>query len=171
MKCDRLLPLLLEAAENRENELSATDRQRLRAHLAECAACRQAIAEQRAVRNTLTARADADPPPDLAAQVVARLATGASWSDVFQWRTWTLRLAPVAAVLGLVALTGGGGVSESSEPAGLADLTESWAFVESELDARPAFTLLGRDDVSGGDLLEAVLSAEPDDLPIVGNSL
>lgn len=170
MKCETLLPLVLEAVENRDERLSATDREQLRAHLAECVACREAIAEQRVVRNMLAARVDAEPPPNFAAHVVARMARGASWSELFAWRTWTLRLAPVAAVL-LVLAFAGGETSESSQPEGLADLTESWAFVELDFDSRPAFTLLGENDVSGGELLEAVLSAEPDDVPVAGDSL
>ena len=171
MDCDTLLPLVLQAAENREHELSAPDQERLTTHLAACAECRRAVDDQRAVRSVLTARVDAEPPSDLASRVLSQVNTGASWTELFRWRTWTLRLAPVAAALVLWAVTIGGGASESSQSVGLSDITESWAFTEPEIDARPAFTLLGQDDVSGGELLDAFLSAEPDDVPIVGDSL
>ena len=170
MNCDTLLPLVLEAAENREHQLSAADRERLSTHLAECSHCRQTVDEQRDVRNVLTARVDAEPSRDFAARVSAEVTATVSWTELLRWRTWTLRLAPVAAALVVLALTAGGS-TESSEPARLADLTESWAFTGLEVDTRPAFTLLGQDDVSGGELLDAVLSAEPDDVPIVGDSL
>jgi hypothetical protein len=42
-----------------------------------------------------------------------------------------------------------------------AELAESWAFGDDE--APPAFTLWGQEDVAGDLLLDAILSAEPDD--------
>lgn len=170
MTCDPLIPLLLYAAEAREAELSAADRQQLRVHLEECVHCRQALDEQRAVRSRVAARPDAEPPPDFVGRIVAKAATETSWSELVRWRTWTLRLTPVAAALVIVALAGADGDTSFSETDELASLIDSWAFAGAEIDARPAFTLLGQAGVGGDELLEAVLSAEPDDLPVVEDS-
>ena len=168
MSCEHWLPMLLQAAEDGLDAMSASERDTLRAHLAQCAECREALEAQRVVRMALTSREDAVVPHGFAARVVAQTGVDSSVIDVFRWRTWTYRLAPVAAGLLLFGVVTARNASQAVEPVGLSDLTEVWAFGEQDADARPAFTILGQDDVSGNVLLDAILSAEPDEPLTVG---
>ena len=163
MSCDTWLPMLLVAAEDRLDELDVTERDRLTAHLARCTDCRDALDEQRAVRAVLTTRRDAPVPAGFATRVAAQVTIDSSWIDLLQWRTWSFRLAPLAAGLLLVAAVTARSASSANEAAGLADLAEVWAFGGQGTDAQPAFTILGQDGMSGDILLDTILSAEADD--------
>ena len=163
MSCDTWFPMLLVAAEDRLDELDVTERDRLTAHLARCTDCRDALDEQRAVRAVLTARRDAQVPAGFAARVAAQVTVDSSWIDLLQWRTWSFRLAPLAAGLLLVAVVTARSASSASETAGLSDLAEVWAFGGQGTDAQPAFTTLGQDGMSGDMLLDTILSAEADE--------
>lgn len=163
MSCDTWLPILLVAAEDRLDELDVTDRDRLAAHLARCADCRDALDEQRAVRAVLTTRRDAPVPAGFATRVAAHVTVGSSWIDLLQWRTWSFRLAPLAAGLLLVAAATTRSAPSAGEAAGLSDLAEVWAFGGQGSDTQPAFTILGQDGISGDMLLDTILSAEADD--------
>ena len=172
MSCERWYATLARVSDDADadadamGELDPQTRQALTDHLAGCRDCREALDEQRTVRRLLTSRVDARPPTGFAERVVSRLDTGPSWMDALRWRTWTYRLAPVAAGLLVFAVvttwatTPTGNATETTD--GLPDLAESWAFGEQDVDARPAFTLWGRDDVTPDMLLEALLSVEPD---------
>jgi anti-sigma factor RsiW len=86
-----------------EGTLDASSRERLEAHAATCAGCRRALDEQAAVKRML-----ADLPPvvvsrGFAARVRERVEQRPWWMPAGNWRLWTLRLAPVAALLTLLA--------------------------------------------------------------------
>ena len=162
MSCETFLPALLEAAADGLDEVSASDRDGLMRHLEQCAECRLALEEQRAVRTALVSRVDAQPPVGFVARVLSEVDAGPSWVDMLRWRTWTVRLAPVAAGLLLLGLVTARNTPDTTQSVvGLSELAESWAF--GEQGTTPVFTLWGQDDVAGDLLLDAILSAEPDE--------
>ena len=173
MSCEAWRPLLTQAAENRLDGLNATDQKSLTVHLAQCPECRDALDDQRAVREALSTRGDAPVPAGFAGRVASVVSVGAAstsavdvapaWVEMLRWRTWSYRLAPLAAGLLLFGVVTARSASESGESVGLSDLAESWAFGAQDMDARPAFTVWGQGDVGGDALLDAVLSAEPDE--------
>lgn len=174
MNCERWLPALMEAADDRLDDVSRSDRDGLMAHLEDCAACRLALQEQRAVRDALTTRADAEVPAGFTARVLSAvdLAPSSSWVDMLRWRTWTYRLVPVATGLLLLGLVTARSTPTQADSAaesavGLSELAEAWAFGEE--GTTPAFTLWGQENVAGGLLLDAILSAEPDETLAEGN--
>ena len=171
MSCDAWLPTLVQAAEDRLDELSAADRDTLLAHLATCAECRLALEEQRAVKEVLTARADAAVPPGFATRVVSSVDVGVAWVDMLRWRTWSYRLVPVATGLLVFGLVTARSTLEPGESVELSELADAWAFGEESADTRAAFTLLGQEDVSGDVLLDTILSAEPDEALAAGDPL
>ena len=164
----------MEAADDRLDDVSRSDRDGLMAHLEDCAACRLALQEQRAVRDGLTTRADAEVPAGFTARVLSAvdLAPSSSWVDMLRWRTWTYRLVPVATGLLLLGLVTARSTPTQADSAaesavGLSELAEAWAFGEE--GTTPAFTLWGQENVAGGLLLDAILSAEPDETLAEGN--
>ena len=169
MRCEKYLPALLEAADDRLDALDAGERERLDAHLRGCAACRLALAEQRATRMALAARPAALAPAGLASRVVATVRADPHWMDLLHWRMWALRLAPVAAALLLMA-----GFALRAAPApdaaasGVRQLADVWTYGASEGGALPAYALLGQDDVGGELLLDTILSTAPDETLAVG---
>ena len=170
MSCDRYLPLLLLAADDRLDSLEAPERDDLRAHLAGCPRCRQAVSDQHEVAAALRQRGDAPIPTGFAERVVARLDTAGGWVDLLRWRIWTYRLAPVAAVLMLLAYVtvpdDAGSAAASARP----ELAEAWAF-DTEHDTLPAFALLGQENVSGDVLLDVILSTDADERLAAGDTL
>lgn len=97
--CREFESLLVRAA---DGALEAGDQAALNTHLRECAACRAALADQRAVRDALSARPPLRAQPDFAIRVEAAIEADRSWLDRLDFRTWTWRLVPVAAALSLV---------------------------------------------------------------------
>lgn len=133
----------------------------LEAHLDGCPACREAAGGQRDVAALLAARPDAAPPLGFATRVMAHLDAPPTWLDVINWRRWTVRLAPVAAALLVVAAVGLGR-AEAVEPIEFSELVTDWVG-EDDAAAPPGFSLLWQGEVSGDVLLEAVLTASPDE--------
>ncbi len=163
MSCEEWWPLLVRAAENRPDALEPEDEIRLAAHLDRCDDCRALLAEQRIVRRALAARTAAPVPPGFAARVLAELDSAPHWTELLAWRTWTCRLAPVAAGLLAVAFIIGRGAGASSLPAGVPEVAAAWVAGEPDAGGMPAFALLGQEGVDGDRLLEALLSTEPDE--------
>ena len=96
----------------------------LATHLESCVGCRQAVAEQAAVKKALGELPLASVSADFAARVRARVAPP-RWMDFANWRVWTLRLVPVAALLAwLAVLPAQGDSSESTQS--LAGVIDSW---------------------------------------------
>src|SRR5690349_19426172 len=110
--CDSMVGLILASV---DGTLDPSSQVRLEAHAAGCAGCRGALEEQAAVRHML-----ADLPPvavsrGFAARVRERVEQRPWWMPAGNWRLWTLRLTPIAALLTFFAVlplrsdaTGGG---------------------------------------------------------------
>ncbi len=94
--CQSMARSILESV---EGTIGREDRERLTAHVTECAACRAALAEQVAVKQWLMELPWPDVSPGFAARVRMRLTDTPAWLEVANWRGWTLRLAPLAALL------------------------------------------------------------------------
>lgn len=169
MTCDRWLPMLLLAAEGRLDELDAVERDGVTAHLAECPQCREALKDQRVVAEALKRRGDAPVPTGFLARVVSLVGRRVRWADQLSWRTWTVRLVPVAVGLLLLAFVAAPERSDSTTTVGLPELVNAWAFGTDGSDALPAFALLGQENVSGDELLDVILSNEPDEPITVGD--
>lgn len=99
-ECEPFVPLILRSA---DGALDPAPRAELEAHVASCADCRRALAEQTAVSRVVGEVGLGPVPRDFAARVRARVTPPPSVLDLINWRAWTLRLAPLAAVLALVA--------------------------------------------------------------------
>jgi predicted anti-sigma-YlaC factor YlaD len=104
LQCDAAQRLIARAA---GNDAGSPE---LDAHLAECAPCRQAFAEQQQVALMLAGRAPAPVPPGFAARLSARLDAESRPGvlDLADWRAWTAGLAPLAAALVVAAYLGVG---------------------------------------------------------------
>ena len=128
-----------------DRAIQASDRVALDAHVASCDACRQSWAGQEAVASVLRSRRPSPVPPGFAARVASRLAEGSGWLGLAEWRTWTLCLAPVMAIVAIaVALT-----------IGRTTVTPS-TVEESTLD--PATTLMTSTGMSGDALVDLALT-------------
>ena len=165
MNCDEARPFIVRDADGTVDGPTGEARDRaVRLHLAACSACRDVRDAQRAVRVALAARPNRGTPPDFAARVMAKLEPTGSWLDAVDWRAWTLRLAPVATALFLVAAVGlrTSGPPDAPQPIEFVDLVTAWGD-DAPTDARPAFMLLSGVDVAADALLDVVLTADPDD--------
>ena len=150
--CERMLSLIVRAA---DGSLAAADQAQLNAHTASCEACRSALAAQTDVARLLGEIPFDDAPRGFAARVRARIEPRAGVLDLANWRAWTLRLAPVAAMLGvLVWLPGSSAVSATSVSAAI----DAWAGGDSP---QAASALVISDAVDGDDLLAWALEAPP----------
>ena len=98
--CERFVPLIVRSA---DGTLDRAARDVLETHLASCAECRRALAEQSAVSRAIGALPPERAPRDFAARVRAKVTPTPGVLDLVNWRTWTLRLAPAAALLALLA--------------------------------------------------------------------
>ena len=136
--CESMVGLILASV---EGTLDPSARARLDAHAATCAACRRELDEQAAVKRML-----ADLPPvavsrGFAARVRERVEQRPWWMPAGNWRLWTLRLAPIAALLAIFAVlplrgdaTGAGTVTTTAPVSAL----ESWATAAFEAGANAA---------------------------------
>lgn len=155
--CDDLIPALLRAADGTLAQLPERERARLDAHLATCAACTEALADQRAMRQALSALAEEPVTSHAGVRVMAELreqaraSGGSTWIDALDWRRWTWRLVPVAAALALVT-------ANLVRPAATAETT-----TEVVSEALPVSSALMTGDVTGDDLLSLLLNAGADE--------
>ena len=174
MNCDAWVPMLVLAGEDRWDEIPRVDRDALSTHLSTCAACRQALDDQQLVSRLLACRDDAPVPAGFVERVRSSMDVGTApaiasprdigtrWIDVVRWQVWSYRLAPLAAGLLIFALATAGNDADSQLDVGLPELTASWAFGDEDATRQPAFTVWGRDDVTSHELLDTILSVEPD---------
>ena len=158
MLCDEAGPLLLRRLEGR---LEPDEGQSLERHLEQCETCRETLDVQRRVAAVLSSRPVAEVPLGFAGRVMANLEPVPGWLDALNWRVWTFRLAPVAAALLVVAALGFG-PTEAAEPLEFSDLVAEWV-VEEDAEGLPAVSLLWQEEVTDDALLEAVLTADPDE--------
>jgi len=120
------------------------------AHLASCDVCRAELDAQTAARRVLAARAIV-PVRDLSAAIRATLENERPWIERLNWRRLSLRVAPIAAALTLVALflVRTADTTPAGADAVTADPTVASALYSGE--------------VSEDQLLGLLLSARPDD--------
>ncbi len=159
MHCDDFIPLLVR---RREGTLSEADRATIERHLAGCAGCRDAAAAQDQVAATLAARPDAEPAASFAARVSARIAEESGWFGVADWRWLSVRLAPVAALLLVLA---GVFIERQNQPAQTASLSgvvETWANTSADRTGVPVTAVLWEPAASEDSVLLTVLTAPPD---------
>lgn len=138
------------------------DRQaRLTAHLTTCGECRALLAEQRDVRAMLMAR-PVVAVRDLSAQIRATLEAERPWIDRLNinWRVWSLRVAPVAAALAIVAVVLVRSVDISTP--GTAAIDSTVATVATD-DSQSVASALWSGEVSEDTLMSLFLRANPDD--------
>ena len=120
------------------------------AHLTACAVCRDQLAAQTAARRILVAR-PIDPARDLSAAIRATLEAERPWIEQLNWRRLSLRVAPIAAALTLVALFLVRTADTTATPA------------ESTATDHTVASALYSGEVSDDQLLSLFLSARPDD--------
>lgn len=163
--CDDLIPLILRAV---DDTISPADRATLDAHLSTCAACAEALADQRAMRTSLAALAADTPVTHVGARVLATLRAEAdsrtrdSWADLLDFRRWTWRLVPVALVM---AMATAGVATSTAGAANTSDPTSTTGTVSSSTTGTTysmASSVLLADDVSGADVLSLLLNASAD---------
>lgn len=127
-----------------------TNERDVMAHLASCDACRDQLDAQTVARRVLVARPIA-PVRDLSAAIRATLENEQPWIERLNWRRLSLRVAPIAAALTLVALflVRTADTSITSADTSTSDPTVASALWSGEVD----------DD----QLLTLFLTAHPDD--------
>jgi anti-sigma factor RsiW len=134
------------------NTLDDVTRAAIESHLDTCATCRTALETQRTVAAVLRTRPSDSVSPEFTARLAARLDAMSGWFGIADWRAWTLRLAPLAAVLALALFLG----SESGTQATVT--LEEWTV--GGTDASSSVSLLWRSDVSSEALMESMLTGE-----------
>ena len=158
MNCEEAHAAILRGVESGSTESGSSE---VSDHLSSCADCRAAMEDHRRVMSVLTTRPDAPVPLGFATRVVATLGSDQGWLDALNWRLWTYRLAPVAAALLLVSvLTLAPATSRT--PMEFAQLVDEWA-ADDNADAVPMFSVFWQQDMSEDELLETVLTADPDE--------
>lgn len=125
--CEPLIPLILRSADGAR--LSDSEQAELDAHVTACSECRAALRDQTAVRHLLREVELTPAPRDFASRVRERAAPGTNLIDLFNWRAWTLRLAPLAALLALIAWypTGAASPTTSDTNQTLPAALDEWA--------------------------------------------
>ena len=155
--CAAFTALLVRVA---DDSASAQERAQLDAHLATCASCAAALADQRDVHTWLNAQPIGGASLGFDARVMAAIRADADgrvrgWLDSLDFRRWTWRLVPVAAALALVAVT----MSQTDTP----QTGTSESATASDTDSLPVSSALWSDSVSGSSLLSLMLTASADD--------
>jgi hypothetical protein len=150
LSCEDAHRLIARAADGDE----IAESEGLDVHLESCALCRSALAEQRMVATILRSRPAQSPSPDFASRLARRLDGVSGWLGIVDARVWTFRLAPVAAVLALVAILGSG----SSRTQRSMQTLEEWA--RSSLDSKSGASMLWQQDVNAESVLEVMATGK-----------
>ena len=129
--------------------LDGVAHQDLTAHLEQCASCRSALETQRVVAAWLRTRPADHVSPDFTARLAARLDDVSGWFGLADWRVWTLRLAPLAAMLALAIVLG----SESTTPTSVT--IEDWTVGDTS-----TASLLVQENITSESLIETMLTGE-----------
>lgn len=156
--CDDLIPALVRAAEGSLDVLPAEERARLQAHLATCAACTEALADQTSMRQALTMMAAEPVNTFVGSRVMANLRSEApapTWLEVLDWKRWTWRLVPVAAVLAIAVGSVAANTSTATNTTEEADASDATY-------SMPASSTLVTGEVGGNDLLSLLLNSTAD---------
>jgi len=155
-ECEPFVSLILRSA---DGTLAPEARAMLDAHLASCADCRAALGDQSAVSRVLGEIVLASAPRDFAARVRARVAPQPSVFDLLNWRAWTLRLAPIAALLALLAWYPTMNASDAdSARQTLPAVVDDWAGTQAQVAG--GLLGIGPDASSDPDALLAALLSE-----------
>lgn len=135
-------------------DVSALD---VAAHIASCETCRELVDAQIVARRALVSRPIV-PVRDLSAAIRATLESERPWIERLNWRRLSLRVAPVAAALTLVALL----VIRAADSAAVRTADTTAADTTSTTDHTVA-SALWSGEVSEDQLLSLMLNASPDD--------
>lgn len=157
-RCDDLIPALVRAAEGSLDVLPAGDRARLEAHLATCASCAEALADQTSMRQALTMLAAEPVTTFVGSRVMAHLRSDAratTWLESLDWKRWTWRLVPVAAVLAIAVGSVTTNTTDTTDATDATDATDT-------TDTMPASSALVTGEVGGNDLLSLLLNSSAD---------
>ena len=163
--CTAIEPLLVRAAESETQPSGQRDAARLAAHLNECASCRAALADQRAMRELLQsapvegARLGFDTRVMAAIRAEAEDQSQAGWLASLDFRRWTLRLVPVAVALALAAVV----VNQADATTSATGDVTLDTTLTANTDNLPVSSALWSDSVSGSSLLSLMLTANADD--------
>src|SRR5512142_2659192 len=139
MTCEQITTLLARRAAGR---LAPTDAAAIDEHLAGCASCRDAATAQGEVASVLASREDAPVDPAFASRVTARLTEEAGWLGLADWRSVSMRLAPVAALLLIIAAVVIGRQPSTAQNVSLSGVVETWATSTGESDRVPVTSVL-----------------------------
>jgi hypothetical protein len=104
--------------------------------------------DQTRVTSVLASMPPADVPADFVSRVNARIDATAGWFGLADFRLWTLRLAPAAGVLALIAVLWPASPTITSTPAVASERAASFS---------PASASDWQQDVSGDALIAAAL--------------
>jgi anti-sigma factor RsiW len=146
--CESMASLIARYA---DGTLAVADRARVEAHVVGCSGCRAAIAEQSDAIRLLAELPMSEASPGFAADVLERVAQRAGLLDLLNWRAWTLRLAPVAALLLWLAWAPGSRQSGTTAAGTASAQIEAWAAGGSDSTT----ALLVSTETDGADLLAA----------------
>ena len=170
--CAAVEALLARAAEGNDDA-------RLTAHLKDCASCRAALADQRAMRELLQGYPVEGARLGFDARVMAAIRAEAegrsrNWLDHLDFRRWTWRLVPVAAALALAsfwtaapasfwtAAPASGVINQTDTTTGMTG-DETTVTTSTSTDNMPVSSALWSESVSGSSLLSLMLTANADD--------
>jgi len=164
--CDPFISLIVRAA---DDGLSEEEKRQLDAHVANCAGCREALADQRDVHLQLSSAEEEFAPPGFEAAVMNALRADSPWAERWNWRVWTWSLAPIAAVFALLAVgvvrTAWTTAASSNESTAMtaAEPGLDLASLGSSSGQAPVASALWSASVSDASLLSLVLTAKADD--------
>lgn len=150
MLCNDVAPFLVRRADDPES-LDPQTRAGVDAHLDTCVACRGALETQRVVSAVLRMRPADRLSPQFAARLAARLDDASGWFGIADWRTWTLRLAPVAAALAIATYLGLGASTQ------IPTTLEEWTLATPDASTE---SVLWESGVSPESVMEAMLTGE-----------
>jgi predicted anti-sigma-YlaC factor YlaD len=98
LTCDEATELIRSG---HDSVLGAVGGARLREHLEQCSSCRSSARTQELIRDLLVRRPEEALPSGFEARLAARLDAerGVDWLGLINWRTWSIRLLPAAAIM------------------------------------------------------------------------
>ncbi len=130
MTCEEAERILMDELSGRADPAASDE---LRQHVSTCRACREAASAQSQVSRILASRPETPVRRDFAARVAGEIARQSGWFGLADWRWLSVRLAPVAALLLLLAgLVVERQATQTATPASLSGVVRTWAAGGSE---------------------------------------
>lgn len=152
-ECQDLAALIVREA---DDTIDPADRVRLTAHLRGCAACRDEVRGQRAMREILRSRPTAPAPHGFESRVLAHLQPDTSWLPITDWRRWTLALSPLPLLL-LILIGSGRSIDGPSHSTPV-----RWqAWEEASGPDAPVASIVWQPGMSDESIFVAALTAKP----------